>query len=266
MEFDAAEAGELDGLQPGDTITFRLVVTDTRGWIERCARPHTPLPVAVEAAPPRGSRRAAADCELIDQTGRRLRLSDLKAARWRSYLHRCRSRPLSPDEQPLPRGAAGVDRRSRETLGISSRSPSTRSTTRPSGCRHMPALRGAPCALAFLAAIRRRSARQVFGVAIVRNGGVESHLHRRGRSGGLGAKVFPATSGSPRNRRVKARCASRRDALLPPPCNGEGAEAKRRRQRPGSGTTVKAVPLFFVTVALALRIVRGVGHALTIPG
>lgn len=78
MEFEAAEAGELDGLQPGDAITFRLAITDTRGWIERVRKTgRAPVPATTLAAPALAEVGAPLpDCALTDQRGRRLRLRE----------------------------------------------------------------------------------------------------------------------------------------------------------------------------------------------
>jgi protein SCO1/2 len=47
MLFDVKNAGELNGLQPGDSVSFRMLVTDDDGWIDQVKRldsPRTPLP------------------------------------------------------------------------------------------------------------------------------------------------------------------------------------------------------------------------------
>src|SRR5262245_8217432 len=35
MPFDVKDAKELTGLQPGDSVSFRMLVTDTEGWIDQ---------------------------------------------------------------------------------------------------------------------------------------------------------------------------------------------------------------------------------------
>src|SRR2546423_9599548 len=35
MPFDVRNTNELAGLQPGDSISFRMLVTDTEGWIDQ---------------------------------------------------------------------------------------------------------------------------------------------------------------------------------------------------------------------------------------
>jgi protein SCO1/2 len=47
MMLDVKEAAELDGLQVGDTVSFRMLVTDDDGWIDQLRKiegPRTPLP------------------------------------------------------------------------------------------------------------------------------------------------------------------------------------------------------------------------------
>jgi protein SCO1/2 len=47
MLFDVRDAGELKGLQPGDSVSFRMLVTDDDGWIDQLKKldsPRTPLP------------------------------------------------------------------------------------------------------------------------------------------------------------------------------------------------------------------------------
>lgn len=52
MAFDVREAKELAGLQPGDQVSFRMIVTDKDGWIEQIKKigvappPASPPPVA----------------------------------------------------------------------------------------------------------------------------------------------------------------------------------------------------------------------------
>jgi protein SCO1/2 len=44
MPFDVKTPSELEGLNPGDTLRFRLVVTETEGWIEAIRRVHAGVP------------------------------------------------------------------------------------------------------------------------------------------------------------------------------------------------------------------------------
>ena len=49
MVFDVKDARELAGLQPGDSVSFRLRVTEDDGWIDHLKKleaPRTPLPSA----------------------------------------------------------------------------------------------------------------------------------------------------------------------------------------------------------------------------
>jgi protein SCO1/2 len=49
MVFDVKDPKELAGLQPGDTVFFRMVVTETDGWIEQVQKLAVPTPVATNA-------------------------------------------------------------------------------------------------------------------------------------------------------------------------------------------------------------------------
>lgn len=79
MEFDTADAAEFRDLLPGDVITFRLSVTDDRGWIEHARKVgHTaplPPPETLESLPP-GS--PLPDCAFTNSRGETQRLSDFK--------------------------------------------------------------------------------------------------------------------------------------------------------------------------------------------
>jgi protein SCO1/2 len=82
MEFSVPDAQDLAVLQPGDSIAFRLSVTDTRSWISRVqtiARASVPIPatVASEGATPGAP---IPDCLLLDQNNQRFRLSDFKGS------------------------------------------------------------------------------------------------------------------------------------------------------------------------------------------
>src|SRR5438270_4218070 len=45
MTFDVKDAQELRGIQPGDTILFRMVVSDKDGWIDQIKKTGTTTPV-----------------------------------------------------------------------------------------------------------------------------------------------------------------------------------------------------------------------------
>lgn len=47
MEFEVKDARELAGLQPGDNVAFRMIVTDTDGWIDQVRK----LPAASNEVP-----------------------------------------------------------------------------------------------------------------------------------------------------------------------------------------------------------------------
>src|SRR3954467_11190665 len=51
MDFDVKKPTELGGIKPGDNISFRMVVTDNDGWIEKIVKLNTNSPQAVAAAP-----------------------------------------------------------------------------------------------------------------------------------------------------------------------------------------------------------------------
>ncbi len=81
MEFDAPEARDLAGLEPGDTIAFRLSVTDKHGWIDHVRRTgHVAFapPAASEAAPALDSGAMLPECSLVDERGLRIRLADFR--------------------------------------------------------------------------------------------------------------------------------------------------------------------------------------------
>jgi protein SCO1/2 len=87
MVFDVKDPAGLTGLQPGDSVSFRMVVTDDDGWIEQIKRldaPRTPLP-----AEPVNFRRAREveplavgdklpEYVFTNTLGRALRLSEFK--------------------------------------------------------------------------------------------------------------------------------------------------------------------------------------------
>ncbi len=85
MLLDVRDTNELAGVQPGDQITFRMLVTDDDGWIDRVKRtglnvsPSQPLdsppaviPEELEVGAP------LPDCVLTNQLGQTIRLSDFK--------------------------------------------------------------------------------------------------------------------------------------------------------------------------------------------
>src|SRR5881628_979862 len=56
MVFDVKNTNELTGLQPGDNISFRMIVTDEDGWIDQVKRLGTTTPILANA--PENFRRA----------------------------------------------------------------------------------------------------------------------------------------------------------------------------------------------------------------
>ena len=51
MDFDVKKPSELRGIKPGDTVSFRMLVTDNDGWIENIVKLNTNAPQPVAAAP-----------------------------------------------------------------------------------------------------------------------------------------------------------------------------------------------------------------------
>lgn len=86
MPFDVKEPKELQGLKPGDRISFRMLVTTNDGWIDRIqvigsdteATP-APAPVRLTAAVPLLEAGAPLpDFTLTNELGRTFRLSDFR--------------------------------------------------------------------------------------------------------------------------------------------------------------------------------------------
>jgi protein SCO1 len=51
MPFDVKDAKELAGLQKGDAVSFRMIVTDTDGWIDHITKLATPAPAEPVSRP-----------------------------------------------------------------------------------------------------------------------------------------------------------------------------------------------------------------------
>lgn len=62
MEFDVKNTNELRGLQPGDAIAFRLVVTGDDGWMDQVKK----LNVSPSEPPSRGTFRRVRDVEMLN--------------------------------------------------------------------------------------------------------------------------------------------------------------------------------------------------------
>ncbi len=60
MPFDVKDTNELTGLQPGQRVAFRLIVTDTEGWIAKIQKLES---VATNGPPPSSSLRRVRDVE-----------------------------------------------------------------------------------------------------------------------------------------------------------------------------------------------------------
>jgi len=87
MMLDVRDARELGGLQPGDTVTFRMLVTEDDGWIDQLKKidgPRTPLPPEpssfrrVRDVEPLAVGDKMADYTFTNTLGRVVRISDFK--------------------------------------------------------------------------------------------------------------------------------------------------------------------------------------------
>lgn len=87
MMLDVRDAKELDGLQPGDSVTFRMLVTEDDGWIDQLKKvdgPRTPLPPEpssfrrVRDVEPLAVGDKMADYTFTNTLGRAVRISDFK--------------------------------------------------------------------------------------------------------------------------------------------------------------------------------------------
>src|SRR5258708_23418759 len=65
MPFDVKDVRLLDGLKPGDAVTFRLNVTETDGWIDQIQKLNDPAPSrpVSNSAPAGGPFRLVRDVE-----------------------------------------------------------------------------------------------------------------------------------------------------------------------------------------------------------
>jgi protein SCO1/2 len=88
MMFDVKDTNELTGLKPGDNISFRMIVTDDDGWIDRVKRLGTTTPITVANAPENFRRVKAVEplkvgdpmpnYNFTNQLGQPVSFSDLK--------------------------------------------------------------------------------------------------------------------------------------------------------------------------------------------
>jgi protein SCO1/2 len=82
MLLDVRNTNELSGLKPGDQIKFRMLVTDTDGWIDHVQRTgvNTPVPTPPPQVKMAELERGAMlpDCTLTNQLGQAIQLSDFK--------------------------------------------------------------------------------------------------------------------------------------------------------------------------------------------
>ena len=87
MMFDVRDARALDGIQPGDSISFRMLVTEDDGWIDQIKKldgPRTPLPPEpstfrrVRDVEPLGVGDKLPDYTFTNMLGRVVRLSEFR--------------------------------------------------------------------------------------------------------------------------------------------------------------------------------------------
>jgi protein SCO1/2 len=80
MEFNVAGEHELEGLQPGDVVTFRLSVEPARSWIDQLHKVGT-APIAAGLPEPESAlatHTPAPDCALVDSGGRHFQVTDYR--------------------------------------------------------------------------------------------------------------------------------------------------------------------------------------------
>jgi protein SCO1 len=79
MEFTAARATDLEAVQPGDALTFRLTVTDAHSRIDQIRKTGT-APITASSSESAGPAPGTPlpDLALVDQSGRAFRLADLR--------------------------------------------------------------------------------------------------------------------------------------------------------------------------------------------
>lgn len=93
MLLDVKQTNDLSSVRPGDSIQFRMLVTETDGWIDRIQRiatNATPLATNIPAPKPSSLKFAEVkqvevgdllpDCVLTNQAGRQIRLSDYRGS------------------------------------------------------------------------------------------------------------------------------------------------------------------------------------------
>ena len=85
MLLDVKDTNDLSGLAPGDAITFRMLVTDSDGWIDRIKRTgraklatNAPAAEAFVDAPEITEGDPLPDCTLTNQNNRAIRLADFR--------------------------------------------------------------------------------------------------------------------------------------------------------------------------------------------
>ena len=87
MMLDVKEAKELDGLAPGDTVSFRMIVTENDGWIDQIKKLSSGSTIEISAPPafrrvrevePLNVGDPMPDYPFTNQVGQPIRLSDFK--------------------------------------------------------------------------------------------------------------------------------------------------------------------------------------------
>jgi protein SCO1 len=97
MPFNVKKPSELKGIQPGDTLAFRLSVTETDDWIDQIkkvgsrATPASPALPATEVANQLVPGALLPDCILTNQDGRMIHTSDYRgqALAFTFFFSRC---------------------------------------------------------------------------------------------------------------------------------------------------------------------------------
>jgi protein SCO1 len=99
MPFNVRDTNELSGISPGDTITFRLTVTDDTHWIDNVRKVGAATTNSAGASPPLAASKIAElkpgdvlpDYELLAENGKTIRFSDFrgKALAFTFFFTRC---------------------------------------------------------------------------------------------------------------------------------------------------------------------------------
>jgi len=88
MRFDVLDSKELQGLAPGDSVSFRMIVTEDDGWIDQVRReevagaiaPQDNISEAVSKGKVLKIGEPFPDCELISASGTPVKISDFRGS------------------------------------------------------------------------------------------------------------------------------------------------------------------------------------------